>query len=48
MKSLVQSKKEEQRTGIDTIKYQGYQWESDKLTVKHYKREPSGQPFFIR
>ena len=23
----------------------GYQWESDKLTVIHYKREPRGQPF---
>ena len=23
----------------------GYQWESDKLTVKHHKREPRGQPF---
>ena len=24
---------------------QGYQWESDKLTVIHHKREPRGQPF---
>ena len=23
----------------------GYQWESDKLTVPHHKREPRGQPF---
>ena len=23
----------------------GYQWESDKLTVRHHKREPGGQPF---
>ena len=23
----------------------GYQWESDQLTVGHYKREPRGQPF---
>ena len=23
----------------------GYQWESDKLTVIHHKREPRGQPF---
>ena len=23
----------------------GYQWESNKLTVKHHKREPRGQPF---
>ena len=21
----------------------GYQWESDKLTVRHHKREPRGQ-----
>ena len=23
----------------------GYQWESDKLTVRHHKPEPRGQPF---
>ena len=23
----------------------GYQWESDKLTVGHHKRESRGQPF---
>ena len=23
----------------------GYQWESDKLTVRHHKREPKGQTF---
>ena len=23
----------------------GYQCESDKLTVRHHKREPRGQPF---
>ena len=23
----------------------GYQWESDKLTARHQKREPRGQPF---
>ena len=23
----------------------GYQWESDKLTVRNHKREPRGQPF---
>ena len=36
-----------QRSGIDTIKYhtcQGYQWESNKLTIGHHKREPRGQP----
>ena len=37
-----------QRSGIDTIYTTpdpGYQWESDKLTVRHHKREPTGQPF---
>ena len=24
----------------------GYQWESNKLTVRHHKRKPRGQPFF--
>ena len=23
----------------------GYQWESDKLTVRHHNQEPRGQPF---
>ena len=23
----------------------GYQWESDKLTFRHHKQEPRGQPF---
>ena len=30
-----------QRSGIDTIKYHtdpGYQWESNKLTVRHHKQ----------
>ena len=26
----------------------GYQWESDKLTARHHKREPRGQPFASR
>ena len=26
----------------------GYQWESDKLTVGHHKREPRGQPLYSR
>ena len=37
-----------QRSGFDTIKYHadpGYQWESNKLTIRHHKREPRGQPF---
>ena len=23
----------------------GYQWENNKLTIRHHKREPRGQPF---
>ena len=23
----------------------GYQWESDNVTIRHYKREPRGKPF---
>ena len=23
----------------------GYQWESENVTIRHYKREPRGQPF---
>ena len=26
----------------------GYQWENIKLTVRHHKREPRGQPFPYR
>ena len=26
----------------------GYKWESNKLTVRHHKREPVGQPFPVR
>ena len=40
-----------QRSGIDkssTTPNPGYQWESNKLTVRHHKREPRGQPFPIR
>ena len=25
----------------------GYQWESNKLTIRHHKREPRGQPFRV-
>ena len=28
-------------TAPDTV----YQWESNKLTIRHHKREPRGQPF---
>ena len=26
----------------------GYQWESNKLTIRHHKRDPRGQPFRSR
>ena len=26
----------------------GYQWESNKLTIRHHKRGPRGQPFASR
>ena len=28
-----------------TTPNQGYQWESNTLTIRHHKREPRGQPF---
>ena len=28
-----------------TIPDPGYQWESNKLKIRHHKREPRGQPF---
>ena len=37
-----------QRSGIDTIKSTpdpAYQWEGNKLTVRHRKQGPRGQPF---
>ena len=42
-----------QRSGIDTIKYRStpdhrYQWESDKLTATHHKREPRFQKVTTR
>ena len=36
-----------QRSGTDTVTTTpdpGYQWESNKLTVRHHKRQPRGQP----
>ena len=30
---------------LSTTPDPGYQWESDKLTVRYNKREPRGQPF---
>ena len=43
----VQSKKEgkdQESIQSSTTPDPGYQWESDKLTFRHHKREPRGQP----
>ena len=41
-----QSKKESDQESIQssTTPDPGYQWESDNFTLRHYKREPRGQP----
>ena len=33
------------RNRYNQVPHQGYQWESDKLTVRHHKREPRDQAF---
>ena len=40
-----QGRKDQESTQSSTTPKPGYQWESDKPTVRHHKREPSGQPF---
>ena len=45
---LIESKKgckNQESIQSSTTPDPGYQWESDKLTVRHHKREPRGQPF---
>ena len=37
--------KDQESIQLSTTLDHGYQWESDKLTVIHHKREPRGQPF---
>ena len=37
--------KSQESIQLSTTPDPGYQWESDKLTVRHHKREPRGQPF---
>ena len=37
--------KDQESIQFSTTPYPGYQWESDKLTVRHHKREPIDQPF---
>ena len=36
--------KDQKSIQSSTTPDQGYQWKSDKLTVRHHKREPRGQP----
>ena len=38
--------KDQESIQLSTKPDPGYQWESDKFTVRHHKREPRGQPFF--
>ena len=49
IKFEIQSKQgcKDQESGIQSSNTPdpGYQWESDKLAVRHFKREPKGQPF---
>ena len=48
LKDASESKKEgkdQKSIQSSTTPDQGHQWESDKLTVRHHKREPRGQPF---
>ena len=40
--------KDQESVQSSTTPDPGYQWESDKLTVIHHKREPRGQPFASR
>ena len=40
--------KDQESIQSSTTPDQGYQWESDNVTVRHYKREPIGQPFPCR
>ena len=37
--------KDQESIQSSTIPDPGYQFESNKLTIRHHKREPRGQPF---
>ena len=37
--------KDQESIQSSTTSDPGYQWESNKLTIWHHKREPRGQPF---
>ena len=38
-------RKDQESIQSSTTPEPGYQWESDKLTVRYHDREPRGQPF---
>ena len=51
LSSMVSKNKKSKKEGKDQVSIQssttpdtGYQWESDKVTIRHHKREPRGQP----
>ena len=37
--------KDQESIQSSTTSDPGYQWGSNKLTIRHHKREPTGQPF---
>ena len=49
--SIVRENSQNKKEGKDqeliqsSTKHRGYQWESNNVTIRHYKREPRGQPF---
>ena len=40
-----QDGKDQESIQSSTTPDPGYQWESGKVTIRHHKREPRGQPF---
>ena len=37
--------KDQESIQSSTTPYPGYQWKKNKLTIRHHKRKPRGQPF---
>ena len=48
VETLILIGKDQESIRSSTTPDPGYQWESDKLTVRHHRREPRGQPFPTR
>ena len=48
VETLILMGKDQESIQSSTTPDPGYQWESDKLTVRHHRREPRGQPFPTR